>query len=321
MENGLTMQKSKYKQDGGRCIWLMICSASSPNLTFQMLHTVGIECDECYTVAWRESKYTLIHLNRSKSIRLSKMKKAMASLESTYDVKGSSIMGYETLSSNDKETSVIEHPGFKRMVELLNARSMELESWLKEGDVFSNRKGLLWKFIEGTDPQLMTRVQLIDRVKKLSPLVVAQVTSTQALKPSSSHVRSVLLRYHYEKPVRNVMKEVCKMEKRLNASESSFDNEGEIYAAWNPMMVNLHKLGFTCKDAETRVRALQTAGVLEPFQLVRHSHVPNARWATCLCDIFSIPNLIFSQALRKSHAHLLPWRSCAQAQGVLCDLF
>ena len=42
-------------------------------------------------------------------------------------------------------------------------------------------------------------------------------------------------------------------------------------------MANLHKLGFTFQDAETRVRALQTAGVLEPFTLVRHAHVPDAR--------------------------------------------
>ena len=164
------MEKKPYKQDGGRCIWLITCSASSLNLTFQMLHTVGIECDECHTVAWRESKYTLIHLNRSKSIRLSKMKKAMANLESTYGVKGSCIMGYETLSSNDKETCVTEHPGFKRMVELLNAKSTDLDSWLREGDVLTNRKGLLWKFIEGTDPQVMTRAQLVDQVRKLRPI-------------------------------------------------------------------------------------------------------------------------------------------------------
>ena len=136
--------------DHGKCIWLITYSACSSNIEFQMLHTTGIECDECYTISWRESKYTLIHLNRLKRARLSKMKKAMAHLENTFGVKGSCIMGYETLSSNEKELNVTEHPGFKRMVELMNAKSEELKSWLKEGNIFTNRKGLLWKYIEGT---------------------------------------------------------------------------------------------------------------------------------------------------------------------------
>ena len=87
------------------------------------------------------------------------------------------------------------------------------------------------------------------------------------------------------------MKEVSRMERKLNARETSDythpttsfqphasdHKEGEIYAAWNPLMTNLHKLGFTNIDAETRVKALQTAGVLEPFHLVRHARVSDAR--------------------------------------------
>ena len=68
-----------------------------------------------------------------------------------------------------------------------------------------------------------------------------------------------------------------KLEKQLNASESATDISSEIYAAWNPLMVHLHKLGFMYQDAETRVRTLQTAGMLEPFELVHHAYVPNAR--------------------------------------------
>ena len=107
------------------------------------------------------------------------MKNAMVKLETTFAVKGSSIMGYDTLSSNDKEASVTEHPGFKRMVELLNIKSTDLDSWLEDRDILTNRKGLLWKYIEGTDPQLMTRVQLINQVRKLTPFV-SEMTRVKA---------------------------------------------------------------------------------------------------------------------------------------------
>ena len=41
--------------------------------------------------------------------------------------------------------------------------------------------------------------------------------------------------------------------------------------------VHVKLLMFTHQDAETRVKSLQTPGVLEPFTLVRHAQVPNAR--------------------------------------------
>ena len=77
------------------------------------------------------------------------------------------------------------------------------------------------------------------------------------------------------------MQRVSQREERLNNKEEakleSLDGSGEIYTAWNPLMPSLYKKGFTFKDAETRVRALQTAGVLEPFKLIRHARVPDAR--------------------------------------------
>ena len=78
------------------------------------------------------------------------------------------------------------------------------------------------------------------------------------------------------KKKRDVLKKVGKTSKQLNCTPSP-DGSGEIYAAVNPVMPHLFKMGFTFKDAETRVKALQTAGVLEPFELVRHAAVPDAR--------------------------------------------
>ena len=158
------------KQESGKCIWLITYAACSPNITHTILRNVGIDCDECHTTTWRESKYTLIRLNRSKRTRQSIINDAMLHMDAAHGIRGSSITGYDTLTSNTKEENVKEHPGFMRMVQLLNQRSVELESWINEGDVHTNRKGLLWKHIQDTDPADMTQAQLVHRVRTLAPL-------------------------------------------------------------------------------------------------------------------------------------------------------
>ena len=100
------------------------------------------------------------------------MNDVMLMLDASHGIRGSFITGYDTLTSNTKEDNIKEHPGFMRMVELLNKKSVELESWINEGDVFTNRKGLLWQHIEGTDPSAMTQTQLVHRVRTLAPLAL-----------------------------------------------------------------------------------------------------------------------------------------------------
>ena len=51
----------------------------------------------------------------------------------------------------------------------------------------------------------------------------------------------------------------------------------EIYAAFCRLRTALHKLGFSCVGAVNWVKQLQTAGLLEPFELVRAARVPDAR--------------------------------------------
>ena len=159
-------------RESGKCIWLITYAACSPNITHTILRDAGIDCVECHTISWRESKYTLLRLNKSKRTRLSTIKNAMLKMEESRGVRGSHIIGYDTLTSNTKEGSVKEHPGFMRMVQLLNQKSTELESWIKEGDVHTNKRGLLWQHIEDTDPADMTHAQLVHRVRTLAPLAL-----------------------------------------------------------------------------------------------------------------------------------------------------
>ena len=149
-------------------IWLITYASGSKDMTPDMLHNAGVKCDECYTITWRESKYTLIHLNSVNRMRMTPMNKAMNLLKADHGIISNAIAGYEVLSCNDQNEELIsQHPGFKRLVELLNTNSAEIRSWLEKGDLLTYRKGLLWKYIESTDLKKMTHGQLVDKIKKL----------------------------------------------------------------------------------------------------------------------------------------------------------
>ena len=97
--------------------------------------------------------------------------KIMKELDATHGIKGTEIFGFDTMSCNSQvhEESIFDHPGFKHTIEIMNTNISRLESWILDGDIFSNRKGLLWKYQEGTNPEQMTRTQLITRVKEWGP--------------------------------------------------------------------------------------------------------------------------------------------------------
>ena len=178
------------------------------------------------------------------------------------------------------------------MVEIVNTQVETLKFWMKSGGYLtSNRKGLLWKYSESTSITQMSKSQKIKGLEDYSRilqenrslkqedafLIESNTSDARIVKSSPFHVHSILFRYRHENFLRDTIKQVLKNEKIVKKAEGNCeDGNGEIYAAWNPLMVNLQKLGFTSTDAETRVKALQTAGVLEPFQLARHACVPDA---------------------------------------------
>jgi hypothetical protein len=141
-----------------------------------MLRQCGLEVEECYTATWRESKYTLIRVNKANRPRKTGMQKVMYQMLEKFRVIKSEIFGFDSMSSNSKadHTSLEDHPGFKLMVQKANMTPVDLEWWIHEGvqDLATNRKGLLWRHIETTDAKSMTRFQLIQRVEMWRPIVV-----------------------------------------------------------------------------------------------------------------------------------------------------
>jgi hypothetical protein len=161
-----------YKQENKKSIWLITYASGSPDLTVEMLHTNSVNCNEYYSITWRESKYVLFHLDRPNKIRQSALKKVMKTLEENHQIKTSFIVGYDSLTSNDgTEFTIQDHPGFMKMVELINKSDKNLKLWLANGDISVNKKCLLWKFIEKEDPSQMTHRELVKKVLELTPLV------------------------------------------------------------------------------------------------------------------------------------------------------
>jgi hypothetical protein len=139
-----------------------------------MLRDCGLEVDECYTATWRESKYTLFHLQRKDRLRRSGMDKIMQQIHYSFNIVTTEIFGFDSVSSNSKsDGELVDHPGFRIMIEKVNKEPLDLEWWMGCGatDLCENRKGLLWKHIESTDAKKMTNAQLVDRVQKWAPVV------------------------------------------------------------------------------------------------------------------------------------------------------
>jgi hypothetical protein len=153
-------------------LWLLTYGSCCASITQPMLEACGLELDECYTTAWRESKYTLIRLNRLRRVRRTAFVKIMRQLHELHGIIGTEIFGFEMASCSSQTTdeSLFDHPGFKHIVHAMNKDISRLEVWMREGDVLTNRAGLLWKHIESTEPEKMTRAQLIKLVKEYDEL-------------------------------------------------------------------------------------------------------------------------------------------------------
>ena len=164
----------KQGQEPDKQVWLITYGSGCQSLNHEMLSSNGLVIDQCYTVTWRESKYTLIHLPKQNRTRSTAIIKIMHKLNVAYGIITVSILGFDCIASNTKENkddSLENHPGFKRIIEVLNTDIEMLDWWMEVGDISSNRKGLLWKFIESTEVSLMTKAQLQRKVKEWSPLI------------------------------------------------------------------------------------------------------------------------------------------------------
>ena len=166
------MDTGRGIQEPCKQIWLITYGSGCQSITHEILSECGLIADECYTVTWRESKYTLLHLSKENRTRRTSIQKVMIKLHQGYGIIQIEIFGFDSTACNSKHTTdfIDMHPGFKQMIKMLNSPGEELEWWMANGNINTNRKGLLWKYKETTTPTLMSRSQLIRHVIEWKPL-------------------------------------------------------------------------------------------------------------------------------------------------------
>lgn len=164
-------KRAKKATEHAKTIWLITYGATSPHISPYMFSQCGLSAKELYCIQWRESKYTLVQLHNR--VRRGRLQAALEEMHQTHKVILSEILGYDSISSNAADADGLEHhPGFKRMVELLNQKCPSLISWIDGDDtsVYTNKRGLLWSFIEA-DPEHTTTAQMKRTLSKWAPLV------------------------------------------------------------------------------------------------------------------------------------------------------
>jgi len=190
----LTTFPIKPKVDTRKRLWLLTYGSASKDITHEMLEAQGINVDECYTAIWRESKFTLIRCLRDNRIRPETLEIAMAALEKSDGIAlRATIIGYDSLSSMNKQKvdSLEDHPGFKKIIELLNMHSDDVKCWINgDKDVYDHRSGALWRYIETTDPKKMTQRQLASRVIAWTPIVNAHETLKAAYEAQTASLEA-----------------------------------------------------------------------------------------------------------------------------------
>jgi hypothetical protein len=119
-----------------------------------------ITIDECYTLAQRDMKYTLVHA--TKRVTAYAIGKAVEKLEQETGIKRVSIFGYNDVSAG---SDIMEHPGMKLIIEHVNKQSPLFEYWLEFGDIWSYKRGILNRFLVSVDLNHMSRIQLLNYIR------------------------------------------------------------------------------------------------------------------------------------------------------------
>ena len=192
--------------------------AACQSITHEMMGVNGLEVDECYTVVWRETKYTLIHLTHKHRTRDTAISKMMQQLKASHGINLGEIFGYDAITSNTaKEESIESHVGFRKMVETINSQPERIELWMKNGqDLITNKKGLLWKHIHAIPPAEMSKAQLIKRLQNQDQLT----KEIEALKQENATLLEI--NASESRSANQMLAEVMRLQSELSALKARF---------------------------------------------------------------------------------------------------
>ena len=183
MEHG--SNKRQKQRDNAKTIWMITYGAGCTDITHELIKECGLDALECYTTEWRESKYTLVRLS-SRQRRISFETKIKEVLKK-YHILLSELTGYDSVAGNCMKTDLDAHPGFQKMVELINKGSAAITCWDQGKDIHSDVHGIFWTYLE-VPPNQATFAQLKRMVSKYQPMA----RELESLKPEYQSVMSRL---------------------------------------------------------------------------------------------------------------------------------
>ena len=206
----------RKKRSSQKHIWMITYGAACQSITHEMMSTNGLEVDECYTIAWRETKYTLVHLTHKNRARDTTISKMMQQLKASHGITLGEIFGYDAITSNTTEEENIEsHVGFQKMIEIVNSQPESIEWWMKNGeDLITNKKGLLWKHIHAIPPSELSRAQLIKRLQNQEQLI----KENKALKQENAALLEI--NASETRSANQMLMEVMRLQSELSALKS-----------------------------------------------------------------------------------------------------
>ena len=141
-----------------------------------MASDAGYKVKECYTLTQRDFKYTLIRFVKRVH------RKAIFELQKLFGVIPQELPGFDSITGIEgSHRDLSEHPGFQLIVEHMNSESTLLEIWMKDGDISSNPKGLLWNFRSMPDFNRMRKSKLVDVAKKATENYSSLLTKYKSL--------------------------------------------------------------------------------------------------------------------------------------------
>ena len=264
--------------------------------------------DECHFTTDGTVVYTYLHftkyVSRCTLAAFMDEMKAMRNIILFEIVGYNSLSGYNVTSGSAKDACVREHVAYKVLLDHHMNKNPAFQSCtdgvpgvtrglLCKGDYIARLKHL----VKSRNKDLMTFLDTLLENKSTddtgddpaaSKLDDAKVLASIAWDAHPALVeplfdagmRAIIVEYNQID--RAMMKAVTAHERTIKATNGEIGpyfkgRPGEIYAAFCWLWTALHKLGFTCVGAVQRVKQLQTAGMIEPFELVRAVKVPDAR--------------------------------------------
>jgi hypothetical protein len=123
---------------GGKVSFFLTLQLSSPQLTCEMMESIGFNVDEIVSTCDNALMYVYVHLQRK--TRKDELSRAFSTLAASHGISGSNIFGYDTIDSSTFGSSdlIEDHPGFKMLVQHQAQGNENFHRWTADGYADAN---------------------------------------------------------------------------------------------------------------------------------------------------------------------------------------